>query len=216
MNIEKIELKLSERLQEMPVIAILRGVRPDEVVAVAEIIYQQGISIIEVPLNTPNAFDCIANLSNAMGDCCLVGCGTLTNSHDISKLVDSGAQIAVTPSTQPNIIEDCLKHGLMPIPGFLTPTEAFAAIHAGARYLKLFPASTVGRSHLAALKAVLPRGINVLAVGGVKHDELDEWIKVGAAGFGFASDIFHPGDSIESVKQAIQKLVASVRKAGVI
>lgn len=204
--IEKFESSLSE----MPVVAIIRGVRKEEVVEVAEAIYEAGISVIEVPLNTPNAFECIEKLSDKMKDRCIVGCGTLVQVDDVSRLVDAGAELAVTPTTQPDIIKACITRGLIPMPGWMTPTEAFSAVASGAQYLKLFPASSAGYGHVKALKAVLPSDVNVFAVGGVNLDDLHLWKAAGARGFGFGSEIFAPGISPEEVLTRASLVVAKV------
>lgn len=204
--------KFEASLHSLPVVAIIRGVREDEVVEVAQAIYEAGVTVIEVPLNTPNAFECIARLSASMKDKCTVGCGTLLQVEDVAKLVDVGTEIAVTPSVDPEIIEECVKHGLIPMPGWMTPTEAFAAVRAGAQHLKLFPASTVGPTHVKAVLDVLPKHIDVFAVGGVKLEDLAEWKSVGVRGFGFGSEIFSPGICVEEVHQRTSKVVAAVRE----
>ncbi len=202
--------KFEASLKKLPVVAIIRGVRVDEVVEVAHAIYEGGVSIIEVPLNTPNAFECIRRLADAMQDKCSVGCGTLVKVGDVARLVDVGAELAVTPSTQPEVIEACIEQGLLPMPGWMTPSEAFSAVHAGARYLKLFPASTAGVGHIKALKAVLPEGTELFAVGGVKLDEIALWKAAGARGFGFGSEIFAPGISAEEVLKRTRKVTSIV------
>ncbi len=209
-NNNPLENKLTAAIGEMPVVAIIRGVQLAEVADIANAIYEAGVRVIEVPLNTPNAFECIRLLSDELKAHCMVGCGTLTQLSDIPKLVEVGAELAVTPSTQPDLIKECLDAGLLPMPGCMTPTEAFAALHAGATQLKLFPASTVGSGHLAAMKAVLPHSAQVYAVGGVKLSELTTWKKAGATGFGFGSEIFKPGMTAKQVFQATRRVVAAV------
>ena len=204
--------KFERSLNSLPVVAIIRGVGSDEVVDVAQAIYEAGITIIEVPLNTPNAFECIARLSSSMKDKCTVGCGTLVQIGDVPKVVDAGIEIAVTPSVNSEIIEECLKRGLIPMPGWMTPTEAFAAVHAGAQYLKLFPAATVGPAHVKAVKDVLPKHIDVFAVGGVKLEELSLWKSVGVRGFGFGGEIFSPGIGAEEVHKRARNVVTKVSK----
>ncbi len=205
-----LEKKFTSAVESMPVVAIIRGVKPEEVVDVSNAIYEAGVSVIEVPLNTPNAFACISNLTKSMKDKCFVGCGTLVDAADIPKLVDAGAELAVTPTTQPEIIEGCIDAGMLPMPGFVTPTEAFAAVKAGAKHLKLFPASTSGPGHIKGIKAVLPKDIEVYAVGGVKLDEIELWHSVGAKGFGFGSEIFSPGITAEEVHKRTLKVVQKV------
>lgn len=205
-----LEDKFISAIDVMPVVAIIRGVKVEEVVDISNAIYEAGVSVIEVPLNTPNAFDCIAKLTANLKDKCFVGCGTLVDTADIPKLVDVGAELAVTPTTQPDVIEGCVEAGLLPMPGFVTPTEAFSAVKAGARHLKLFPASTTGPDHIKRIKDVLPKEVEVYAVGGVKRDEIEAWQSVGTRGFGFGSDIFSPGLSAEEVHERALKVVKAV------
>lgn len=205
-----LEQKFTSAVDSMPVVAIIRGVKADEVVEISNAIYEAGVSVIEVPLNTPNAMECISRLSASLKDTCFVGCGTLVDESLVPDLVRAGAELAVTPSVRPNVIADCVSAGLLPMPGFITPTEAFAAIGSGAKHLKLFPASTVGPVHVKAIKAVLPPDISVYAVGGVKLGELAQWRDVGVRGFGFGSEIFSPGVTAEEVYRRTQNVVQRV------
>lgn len=203
--------KFSVSVKKSPIVAIIRGVSVDEVVDVSTAIYEAGISIIEVPLNTPNAFECIDRLSKSLKSQCSVGCGTLTNPMDVPRLVDVGAELAVTPSTQPEVIQCCIQAGLVPMPGFMTPTEAFSAIEAGATFLKMFPASSLGVGHVKALKAVIPRDIELFAVGGVRLAELGAWESAGIAGFGFGSEIFSPGLTPLEVHEKAKLVIESYK-----
>ena len=205
-----LEQKFVSAVDAMPVVAIIRGVKADEVVEISNAIFEAGVSVIEVPLNTPNAIECISRLSASLKDRCFVGCGTLVDEAIIPDLVAAGSELAVTPSTQREVISACVEANMLPMPGFVTPTEAFAAIKAGAKHLKLFPASTTGPGHVKALKAVLPKDIEVYAVGGVKLSDLAQWRDAGTRGFGFGSEIFSPGVDAEEVYKRTQKVVQMV------
>ena len=204
---------IDAHLKNMPVVAILRGVKPDEAVEIGLAIKQAGISIIEVPLNSPQPFDSISRLVKALPDDCMIGCGTLVELDDVAKLVDTGASIAVTPNTNSAIIKSCLEHGLLPVPGWATPGEAFTAYQAGARHLKLFPASTYGTEHVRAVRAVLPDDTKILAVGGVGASVAAQWLAAGVDGFGIGSDIYKAGDSAEVVAQKARTITDSIHQA---
>ena len=203
---------LNNQLKKMPVVAILRGVKPDEVVEIGQAIKEAGISIIEVPLNSPQPFDSISRIVEALSDKCVIGCGTLVEIDDIHRLADTGATIAVTPNTDVTIIKKCIKFGITPMPGWATPSEAFAAYHAGARHLKLFPASTYGADHIRAVRAVLPKDTKILAVGGVGPAVAAEWLAAGVDGFGIGSEIYKEGDTAEQVAVKAQAIVNSIRQ----
>lgn len=205
--------KLDACLATMPVVAIIRGVKTDEVVDVGSAIQAAGIQIIEVPLNSPNPFESIERLSTALGDRCVTGCGTLVNADDAQRVADAGGQIAVTPNTNVDVIHASLRSGLIPMPGWATPTEAYTAYQAGAQYLKLFPAASYGPKHIGAVRAVLPNDVKVLAVGGVGADNAAEWLRAGIDGFGIGSEIYRPGDSADDVFQKASRVVAAIRAA---
>lgn len=192
-----------------PLIAILRGVRPDEVVAIAEAILSAGIAQIEVPLNSPDPLDSIGRLVGMMGTRALCGAGTVLSIADVDAVHAAGGTLIVTPNTNPAVIARSAALGMTTLPGFATATEAFAAIEAGASGLKLFPASSYGPAHLKALKAVLPPGIAVLAVGGVGPATIAEWLAAGANGFGLGSDLYAPGRTPADVGVRAAAIVAA-------
>jgi 2-dehydro-3-deoxyphosphogalactonate aldolase len=204
---------LQKKFAEMPVIAIIRGVQPHEVIEIGDAIRRAGIGIIEVPLNSPQPFASIEKLATALGDQCVIGCGTLITKNDVARVADAGGKIAVTPNTRPAIIKRCIKHGLIPMPGWATPSEAIAAYQAGARYLKLFPAATYGAGHIKAVKAILAKDVKVLAVGGVGAAVAEQWLAAGADGFGIGSEIYKPGMSPEQVNLNAVQVVAAVKAA---
>jgi len=198
---------IDDCLDKMPVVAIIRGVTPDEVVDIGRAIHETGIGIIEVPLNSPEPFESIKRLSIDLGEDCVIGCGTLLTEEDAKRVADVGGQIAVTPNTRPAIIKRCIKLGMTPMPGWATPTEAFAAHRAGANYLKLFPASSFGSGHIKAVKAVLPTEVKILAVGGVGAHNAAEWLTAGIDGFGIGSEIYKAGRSADEVNTRCQDIV---------
>jgi len=202
--------KIDRWLEKMPVVAIIRGVTPDAAVDIGTAIFEAGIGIIEVPLNSPEPFTSIEKLSVALGSKCVIGCGTLVKKSYAQKVADAGGEIAVTPSTRPAIIKACIKHNLTPMPGWATPSEAFAAYRAGARYLKLFPASSYGSGHIKAVRAVLPTDTKLLAVGGVGPSVAGEWLAAGIDGFGIGSEIYKPDFSATEVAKRAEAIVNAI------
>ncbi len=201
-------------LAELPLVAILRGVMPDRVQGVAAALYDAGIRAIEVPLNSPEPFKSIELLAKQFGTRCLTGAGTVLDTVNVDRVANAGGTLLVTPNTNPAVISHGVAKGMTVMPGFYTPSEGFAAVAAGARYLKLFPATTGGIDHLKAMLAVLPKNVPVYAVGGVGAGNMSEWRQAGAAGFGLGSDLFKPGFSDEEISARAQKCVAAFRSAG--
>ena len=192
-----------------PVVAILRGVRPDEAVAVAGALVDAGILLIEVPLNSPEPTVSIAAIQAAYGDRALIGAGTVLTTDAVEALAATGATLMVTPNTNPAVIAHGVAQGLEPMPGFVTPSEAFAAIAAGAQRLKLFPATAFGPSYLKAIGEVLPKHVRLWAVGGTGAHNIGEWLAVGAEGIGVGGALFKPGDSVAAVAEKAAALVAA-------
>lgn len=192
-----------------PLVAILRGVRPDEVVGIAQALRASGISAIEVPLNSPEPLRSIGMLvSEPSLSGCLIGAGTVVDVPSVDAVVAAGGKLIVSPNCDVQVIARAVALDAIPVPGFATATEAFAALAAGARTLKLFPAATYGPGHLGALKSVLPPPCRVFAVGGVSAETMAPWLKAGANGFGLGSDLYRPGMSAgavaERARQAVQ------------
>ena len=212
---EMIGQRVDEALGRVPVVAILRGIRPNEVVAVADALIEAGVSVIEIPLNSPEPFDSIARLAKHASSRAVIGAGTVLDVAALDGVAEAGGQIAVTPNSNVAVIERALERGLVPMPGFQTATEAFAAYAAGARYLKLFPAGPAGIDHLKALQAVMPASARLLAVGGIGADNAREWLTAGVAGLGIGSDIYRPGDSAEAVHAKAKAIVAASQSIGV-
>ncbi|HEU4548719.1 MAG TPA: 2-dehydro-3-deoxy-6-phosphogalactonate aldolase [Rhizomicrobium sp.] len=198
-------------LAELPIVAILRGVTPSRVLGVAEALYGAGIRAIEVPLNSPEPFKSMELLAREFSGRCLTGAGTVLTPADVDRVADAGGGLIVTPNTNPAVIARGVEKSMTVMPGFYTPSEGFAAIAAGARILKLFPASTGGIDHLKAMLAVIPKAVPVYAVGGVGAGNMSEWKKAGAAGFGLGSDLFKPDFSDAEVAARAAKCVAAFR-----
>jgi 2-dehydro-3-deoxyphosphogalactonate aldolase len=203
----------ADLLAELPLVAILRGVTPSRIAGVAAALFDAGIRAIEVPLNSPEPLKSIEILARAYGNRCLTGAGTVLAEGEVDQVADAGGKLLVTPNTNPGVIARGVKRGLTVMPGFYTPSEGFAAIAAGAQYLKLFPASTGGVAHLKAMLAVLPKGVPVYAVGGVGAGNMKEWRWAGAAGFGLGSELFKPDFSDEEIAARARQCVAAFRAA---
>ncbi len=204
---------LDDALAECRLVAILRGVTPAEVVPIGEALYAAGLRAVEVPLNSPDPLESISTLARAFAGRMLVGAGTVLNPADVAAVAAAGGRLIVSPDTNLAVIDRAMSMGLEPAPGFATASEALAAIGAGARALKLFPASTYGPAHLKALKAVLPPHVTVLAVGGVGPLDFESWRTAGADGFGLGSELYQTGDSAEVVGAKASRCVAALRAA---
>ncbi|MFJ8912908.1 2-dehydro-3-deoxy-6-phosphogalactonate aldolase [Amycolatopsis sp. NPDC102389] len=180
-------------------IAILRGVTPAEVVGVGRALVDAGFPAIEVPLNSPEPFESVRLLADAFGERCEIGAGTVLTAEDVGRAREAGARLIVAPNADPEVISAAVAEGMTPYPGVATPTEAFAALAAGARNLKLFPAGAVGIGGMKAWRAVLPREVGLLPVGGVDETNLAAWAAAGAAGAGLGTCLYRPGDSADAV-----------------
>ena len=192
-----------------PLIAILRGVPPEDAVAVGGALIAAGIDRIEVPLNSPDPLESIGRLVQAFGGRALIGAGTVLTVDRVEAVAAVGGRLIVSPNTDTAVIAATRAAGMESAPGFFTATEAFAAVAAGATMLKLFPADLAGPRGLRALKAVLPPQVPVYAVGGAGADGFADWVAAGAAGFGIDSALYRPGDAPETVGRRAAALVAS-------
>lgn len=180
---------------ECPLVAIIRGVRPDEAEAIGEAILSAGIRIVEVPLNSPEPLASIERLAKRFGEEALIGAGTVLDPEDVMRVASAGGRIIVSPSTDAAVIRQTSEQGLVSAPGFFTPSEAFVAVKAGAHALKLFPAEAASPAVVRSMKAVLPKDVPLLVVGGVKPERLREWLAAGANGFGLGGGLYQPGQS---------------------
>jgi 2-dehydro-3-deoxyphosphogalactonate aldolase len=197
----------------LPLVAILRGLEPERAVAVGEVLVGAGFDIIEVPLNSPEPLTSIAALVEAVGDCALIGAGTVLAEAQVDDLAAIGAQLVVSPNCNPAVIRRTAAHGMVSMPGVLTPTEMFAALEAGATGLKIFPAELVSPAIIKAVRAVLPPQVPVLAVGGINAGNMGEFIAAGATGFGIGGSLFRPGKPLAEIDADARGIVAAFRAA---
>lgn len=191
---------LAPWLARCPLVAILRGVRPAEAEAIAAALEEAGIAIVEVPLNSPDPLDSIARLARRFGDRLLIGAGTVMRPAEVDSVARAGGRLLVTPHAAPDLVRTAKGLGMLAVPGFFTPAEAFSLLDAGADGLKLFPAEAASPAVLKALRAVLPPDVPVLPVGGIGADTMRPWREAGAAGFGIGSSIYRPGDDAAAVR----------------
>lgn len=199
---------LNHHLEQCPLIAIIRGVTPDEAEAIGEAIHDAGIRIIEVPLNSPDPFASIHRLASKFGDDMLVGGGTVLRWSDVHEVKRSGGRLIVSPNTNSEVITESAQAALVSCPGFFTPSEAFTALDSGATALKLFPAEGASPAMLNAQLAVIPREVPIIVVGGVKPDNMDPWREAGAAGFGLGGGLYKPGQSAADTLEKARAYVA--------
>jgi len=192
-----------------PIIAILRGVKPAEAVGIAGVILAAGIDKIEVPLNSPSPFDSINAIVKVYGDQALIGAGTVLTTTQVKQVRSAGGQLVVSPNCDPAVIAATIAEGMQSWPGVFTPSEALAALQAGATGLKLFPGDMAGPKGLKAMRAILPFGTQVYAVGGTAPDNFSKWIEASADGFGLGSAIYKPGDTSETVAAKAQAIVTA-------
>jgi 2-dehydro-3-deoxyphosphogalactonate aldolase len=194
-------------------VAILRGVVPERVVGIGDVLYAAGFRMIEVPLNSPDPFASIAALAACNRPDWIVGAGTVLTVADVQRTQAAGGRLVVAPNCDPQVIRSAVQLGMQVMPGFATATEAFQAVQAGAQDLKLFPACTYGPRHLQALRAVLPTSVRVFPVGGIGVADIAAWLTAGAAGFGLGSELFRPEYELEEIAQRAADLVRAVRGA---
>ncbi|MEM9027300.1 MAG: 2-dehydro-3-deoxy-6-phosphogalactonate aldolase [Pseudomonadota bacterium] len=196
-----------------PLIAILRGITPVEAVDVAETLVAAGITIIEVPMNSPKPFESIAKMREAVGDVAYIGGGTIMTVDDVSALQACGGQFVVSPDCNIDVIESTKSNGLMSFPGVMTPTECFTALRSGADGLKIFPSFLLTPAGLKAVRAVLPKDTRVYAVGGCEPAHFADWLAAGATGFGLGSSLYKPGAALADIKRSATAAVAAYDNA---
>lgn len=195
-----------------PLVAIIRGVTPGEAADVGRALFDGGIRIIEVPLNSPQPFESIGIIAEALGDDALVGAGTVLDAADVERVRAAGGRIVVSPNMNPAVIAATVEAGIVSSPGVFTPTEAFRALDCGAHALKLFPAEAASPAVVKALRAVLPGGTRLIVVGGVTVDSIPAWLEAGADGFGPGSALYRPGQSAEETLSKARAFVAAVSR----
>ena len=203
---------LSSYLDPLPLVAVLRGITPEEVPSVGGALADAGFRVLEVPLNSPRPFESIALLAKAHGERCLIGAGTVLDPADVPRVRDAGGRIIVMPHADAAVIRAAKAAGMICVPGVATPTEAFAALAAGADGLKMFPAEGLPPAVLRAWRAVLPAQTLVFAVGGMKPDNLEPYWLAGATGFGTGSNLYKPGAAPGLVREVAAAYAAAVRK----
>lgn len=203
--------ELTRRMGECPVVAIIRGVTPDEVEGVGEALLKAGIRIVEVPLNSPDPFRSVERLAKRFGGDALIGAGTVLTPEDVGRVADAGGRLVVSPNTNLEVIEATVEAGMASSPGFFTPSDAFDALEAGAHALKLFPAEAASPAVLKSIRAVLPADVPVLVVGGVKPDGMGPWLEAGARGFGIGGGIYKAGQSPAEVGAQARAYVEGLR-----
>lgn len=202
--------------RQLQLTAILRGIRPHEIIDVAAALVERGVHAIEVPLNSPEPLDSIQRLAAAFGERCLCGAGTVLQVAQVDQVHAAGGRLLVAPNTDPVVIARALALDMVPMPGVASATEAFAAIAAGARELKLFPASSYGPGHLRALRAVLPPQVRMHAVGGVDEHNAGQWLDAGVEGFGLGGNLYRPGMSAAEVGARADAFLAALAASAAI
>ncbi len=205
------EAKFDAAFRALPLVAILRGVKPNEVEAIALSLYEEGFRIIEVPLNSPQAFDSIARLARCLPADAVMGAGTVLSTGAADKVRDAGGQLVVMPHADTRVVSHVKAQGLLCVPGAATPTEAFACVEAGADAVKLFPAELVTPQVVKAMRAVLPATLKLLPVGGITPETMGEFRAAGAAGFGLGGALYAPGFSAGDVAQRARAFVTAWR-----
>jgi len=205
-------MTFADAMAALPLVAILRGLKPDEAVAIGETLVAEGFGLIEVPLNSPEPLESIRLLAKALAGRAVIGAGTVLKTSDVDGVADVGGTLTVMPHTDTDVIKRAKARGLIAMPGFATPSEAFAALNAGADALKLFPAEANPPPVLKAMKAVLPKSVAVLPVGGITPTTMAPFAAAGAAGFGLGSALYQPGASTADVAAKAKAFVTAWRQ----
>ena len=205
--------RFNTALSQQPIIAILRGLRPDAALEIGEALVAAGITILEVPLNSPQPLESIAILAKALNGRALVGAGTVLSPENVQAVHNAGGELVISPNMNPRVIAETKGLGLISLPGIFTPTEAFAALAAGADALKIFPGELASPAYVKAITAVLPKEARLLLVGGVSADTIGQWKNSPIAGFGIGSSLFKPGLSPAEVGASAARLIAAWQAA---
>jgi 2-dehydro-3-deoxyphosphogalactonate aldolase len=205
-------MNFHDALKECNLVAILRGIKPEEAEPIAEVLIEAGWRIIEVPMNSPEPLKSIEKMMKRFGDKALIGAGTVLTTAQVADVAATGAQVIISPNANPAVIEASVAKGMISLPGVATPTEAFAAIAAGATGVKAFPAEAIPPAVIKAWKAVLPKDIPVLAVGGVTPDNMKAFIEAGAAGFGIGGSLYKVGSDVATVARNAKQFIEAMRK----
>jgi 2-dehydro-3-deoxyphosphogalactonate aldolase len=198
-------------VNDLPLVAILRGLTPEEAEPVGAALIEAGFRCLEVPLNSPRPLESIAILRKRFGGVALIGAGTVLTAGAVDEVASAGGEIIISPNSNPAVIGATKAKGLISLPAFFTPSEAFTALDAGADALKLFPAEAAGPSALKAMRAVLPANVPIFPVGGIDPDAMSDYRRAGAAGFGLGSALYTPGRCITEVSQRASALISAWR-----
>ncbi len=207
-------IDLQDALARLPLVAILRGLKPEEATGIGKALVDAGFALIEVPLNSPQPFESIRRLAEAFGEVAVVGAGTVMSVDDVKRVKEAQGRLIVMPHSDTTVIAGAKAAGLYAVPGFATPTEGFAALAAGADGLKLFPAEANPPAVLKAMRAVLPREAPVLPVGGIAPATMAGYVEAGATGFGLGSALYRPGDDAAGVAAKAREFVAAWERTG--
>lgn len=197
-------------MRALPLVAILRGLKPNEAEAIGDVLFEAGFRLIEVPLNSPQPFDSIALLRKRLPEA-VVGAGTVLTVGEVRQVADAGGELVVAPNFEREVVVETVRLGMTSLPGIMTPTEAFAALAVGAHGLKLFPAELASPAVVKAMLAVLPKGTPMIPVGGIAADNLVGWWAAGAAGFGLGSSLYKPGDDAATVRKKADVIVSAYK-----
>lgn len=204
--------KFNAAMAELPLVAILRGLKPAEAPAIGDVLVEAGFRLIEVPLNSPQPLESIAALRKRCPQA-VIGAGTVLTVAEARDVAQAGGELVVAPNFEREVVVETVRLGMVSLPGILTPTEAFGALAAGAHGLKLFPAEIASPAVVKALLAVLPKGTKIVPVGGVGADNLGPWRAAGAAGFGLGSSLYKPGDDAATVRAKAAAIVSAFRRS---
>jgi 2-dehydro-3-deoxyphosphogalactonate aldolase len=205
--------RLAPWLDDLPLVAILRGVTPGEVGDIGQALVEAGIAMIEVPLNSPEPLKSIAVLAEVCGDGILVGAGTVLDPADVARIAEAGGRLVVTPNAEPAVVEACKARGLIAVPGCATPSEALSVARAGADALKLFPAEGIPPAVAKAMTAVLPSGLPLLAVGSITPEKIGPYWQAGVRGFGLGGSLYRPGDGPAEIASRVAPFRDAIAKA---
>lgn len=198
---------------QRPLVAILRGVKPEETEAIVGVLIEAGMTAIEIPLNSPDPFRSITAAVKLAPSGVLIGAGTVLTAADVDRLDDAGGRLMVSPNVDTEVLALAHRHGMVTLPGVFSPTEALLAVRAGASGLKFFPASVLGAAGIAAIRAVLPAGVMIAAVGGVSDQNFAEYIKGGVTAFGLGSSLYKPGMTAAEVAARAKATLAAYDRA---
>lgn len=201
----------NEKFKEMPLVAILRGLSPEEAIDVSTVLVEAGIKILEVPLNSPNPLESISKMKTHFMDQAIIGAGTVLTGEAAKKVHDNGGELIVAPNLNADVAAMSKKCDMIYCPGILTPTEAFNALELGADALKIFPADAHPPSYIKSIRAVLPKNTTIIPTGGVEPDTIATYYQVGANGFGAGSSLYKPGKSLNEIAEMAAKLVSATK-----